>query len=249
MSDQPRAAMPMYERPETREAQDRLWQDVRANLSYDTPATLESVSSLWDHWLSEDLIFTQACSLPYRARLHGTARIVGTADYGLPGCPPGHYNSVFVMRPGEESDDPAHWATLRLAYNSRNSQSGWAAPQNHMIGLGLSFDRTVSTGAHLASITAVANGTADIACIDARTWAQARAWDAEASDLHEVGRTEPTPGLPFITGPNTDAEELSTAIETAIGQMSDADRTRLGIVGFAAIPTEAYLAVPTPPAP
>lgn len=250
MTAQPRAALPMYDRPETIGAQQRLWSAIRAHAGGDDlPDALGTPDSLWDHWTAPDLVFTQTCGLPYRARLHDRVQLIGTADYGLPGCPPGHYNSVFVMRAEAADTDHATWAGLRLAYNSRNSQSGWAAPQNHMAALGLRFTRVTSTGAHLASLAAVASGTADIACVDAQTLRMARRWDDVADDLAEVGRTDPTPGLPFVTGPTGDRDRLDAAAAAAIAEMPEADRDVLGIVGYVAVPAEAYLAVPTPPGP
>lgn len=243
------ASLPMYARAETDAAQQRLWDAIRAGLPGPLPKRLIEPEHLMAHWLDPELAFSQTCGLPYRADLHGKVELVGTADYGLPGCPPGHYNSVFVVRRDDPRETPAEWAGMRLAYNSRNSQSGWAAPQNHMAGLGLTFTRVLSTGAHRNSAQAVADGRADIACIDAQTWRMIQRWDAVASSLREVGRTQPTPGLPFIAALGTDAEALAEATAAAIAGMSPDDRDTLGIAGFVRIPAAAYLAVPTPPPP
>ncbi|SLN47768.1 phosphate/phosphite/phosphonate ABC transporter substrate-binding protein [Roseisalinus antarcticus] len=244
----PRAALPMYARPETAAAQHNLWSAIRALAGPDLPETLEDPESLWDHWLCPDLAFSQCCGLPFRARLHGHVQLIGTPDYGLPGCPPGHYASTFIMRRDTAGTDPAAWAGLTLAYNSRNSQSGWAAAQNHMRDLGLPrFESILSTGGHRASIAAVAGGAADIACIDMQTWRMATAWDAETAALTEVGHTAPTPGLPFVTGPAGDAAALRHAARAAIDAMPARDRAVLPITALVDIPAEAYLAVPTPP--
>ncbi len=244
------ASLPMYDRPETHEAQQRLWGRVRAGLAgVDLPERLSAPERLMEHWLAPDLALSQSCGLPYRSALHGQVALVGTADYALPGCPAGHYNSVFVMRRGEGRSDPAGWEALRLAYNSRNSQSGWAAPQNHMAGLGLRFDRVLSTGAHRDSAAAVAAGRADIACIDAQTWRMIARWDAVAGALVEVGRTAPTPGLPFIAAAGSDVAALAAALAEAIAGLPAADRAALDLAGMVTIPAEDYLAVPIPPPP
>ena len=102
------AALPMYDRPETAAANQRLWDVIRGNLSemwrdarergWPLPDRLSQPEDLWSHWLDPDLTLSQSCSLPVRDRLRDRVTLVGTADYGLPDCPPGHYNSVFVVR-------------------------------------------------------------------------------------------------------------------------------------------------------
>jgi ABC-type phosphate/phosphonate transport system substrate-binding protein len=61
---------------------------------------------------------------------------VGTPDYGVEGCPPGHYRSVFVVRADDRAPKPADFDGARFAYNEALSQSGWAAPQTHAAKLG-----------------------------------------------------------------------------------------------------------------
>ncbi|KAA9010683.1 PhnD/SsuA/transferrin family substrate-binding protein [Histidinibacterium aquaticum] len=239
----------MYDRPETRDAQDRLWAGLREAYGGPLPETLGQPDDLWAHWTDPALIFSQTCGFPFRALLHPHVQLVGTPDYGLPDCPPGHYRSVFVMRSEDASDDPAHWAGLRLAFNDRISQSGWAAPQTHLAERDLCFDDGLETGSHAASIRAVAEGRADIAAIDARTWEMARTWDRVTDGLAEVGRTAPSPGLPLITGPSGDPAALAAATRSAIDDLSPGDARTLGLVGLVEIPAEAYLAVPTPPKP
>ena len=243
---EPRAALPMYPRPETAAAESRFWDAIRAHAP-ELPETPGTPVSLLDHWLSPDLQFSQTCGLPFRTVLHETVALIGTPDYGLPGCPPGHYNSVFVMRRTEATTDPEAWDSLCLARNSRRSESGWAAPYRFMMDRGLAFDRIFATGAHRASAEAVASGAADIACIDAQTWALITDHDAVALDLVEVGRTDPTPGLPYITGPSGDAAALAAAVRTALGDLSAADRKTLRLTALVDIAPETYLSVPNPP--
>ena len=57
---------------------------------------------LWSQWTSPDLVFSQTCGFPYRARLHGSVTLIGTPDFGVEDCPPGYYRSVLVAR----ADDP-----------------------------------------------------------------------------------------------------------------------------------------------
>lgn len=243
------ASLPMYDRPETAAANDALWAGIRAALPWDTPAALTRGGDLWDQWQSPDLILSQTCGYPYRARLHGTVQLVGTPDHALPGCPPGHYNSVLVVRVDDPRTDLAAFANARFAFNEPLSQSGWAAPQNHAAGLGFAFDTLVQTGGHNLSARAVAEGQADIAAIDALTWALIQRHDAYAADLREIARTAPTPTLPLITAKGRDATQIAAATRAAIAALDPAHRAALMLCGLVDIPARAYLAVANPPAP
>lgn len=251
------ASLPMYDRPETRAANDRFWNGIREVLSGTLPERernalpdrLDRDGDSWEIWRSPDLIFSQTCGLPYRTRLADVAVLIGTPDYGLPGCPPGRYNSVFVMRSGDGRIDPAEWPRLLLACNESGSQSGWAAPQAHLLSFGGGFDRVTLTGSHRSSAIAVAEGGADIAAIDAQTWRMILRWDGFAASLKEVARTRPTPGLPFICAAGRPRRLLRDAVATAIRELDMADRECLGLRGLADIPPEAYGETPAPPFP
>lgn len=240
------AALPMYDREETRAATDRLWSAIAARLSangFEAPDRLTRGADAWAIWRAPDLLLAQTCGLPYRARLREAVTLVATPDYALPGCPPGHYRSVIVARPGALPDRP------RLAYNEGLSQSGWAAALDWALGAGLRFGGLLRTGAHAASIAAVAQGRADLAAIDAQTWRLACRHGAVPAGLHEIARTAPGPGLPLIAAAGLDAEALAEAVEGAIAATMPDDRAALGLAGLARIPAEAYLALPIPPSP
>lgn len=242
------ASLPMYDRPETAAANDRYWQAIRNRLG-EGPDTLTRTGDLWDHWLAPDLLLSQTCGYPFRARLHGQVTLVGTPDYGLPGCPPGHYCTVFVARTDDPRATPADFAEAPFAYNEPLSQSGWAAPQNHAASQGFTFSNTIQTGGHALSARAVAEGKADIAALDALTWALIQRHDPFATTLREIARTEPTPVLPYITALTRDPEPLFDAISAAIADLSPDDRATLSLRGLVRIPAEAYLAIPNPPPP
>lgn len=246
------ASLAMYDWPELHGAHDRLWALIRGALAgagLDAPERLRRDKSLWEVWQSPDLILGQTCGMPYRTRLHGLVNLVATPDYALPDAPPGYYYSQFVVR-ADAPGDLAVFIERTLAFNGQDSQSGWAAPQNHVARLGRAFRHTLHTGAHRDSARAVAEGRAEIAAIDAVTWRLIGTHlPAVAQRLRVIGHTEPTPGLPLITAPGRDRRALAAAVGQAIAMLAPADRATLGLRGLVTIPPAAYLAVPTPPPP
>jgi ABC-type phosphate/phosphonate transport system substrate-binding protein len=239
------AALPMYDRPELRRETDTLWSAVHNALrarGIDAPKALTRDADLWAIWQSPDLILAQTCGLPYRARLHGKVGLVATPDHALPGCPPGHYCSVIVAR------DPALPDRPRLAINDRVSQSGWAALQAWASARALPLGPVTVTGSHAASARAVADGTADLAGIDAQTWRHLTRFDG-ADPALEIARTPPTPGLPLITAGTRDPAPIRAALAEALDSLSQDTRAALDLHGFVRIDAGAYRAIPIPPNP
>lgn len=248
------ASLGMYDRAETQAANDRLWAGIRDGLRANGVAAPDGLTrgphAYWDAWQSPELVFSQTCGFPFRARLHGQVTLIGTPDYGLPGCPPGHYNSVFIARKTDSRQDLAAFSGARFAFNEDLSQSGWAAPQNHAVAHGLHLPPTLRTGGHRLSALAVSEGRADLAAIDALTWEMLSQWEPWTASLKDVARTAPpTPVLPYIAAKGADAALYFDVISQAIAVLSPDDRATLHLNGLVRIPAEAYLAVPTPAAP
>ncbi|QFT92591.1 ABC transporter, phosphonate, periplasmic substrate-binding protein [Roseovarius sp. THAF9] len=242
------ASLPMHDRPEIRAATDSFWQAIRQALGRG-PETLTREGDPWDQWQSPDLLLSQTCGYPYRARLHGKVRIVGTPDFGLDGCGPGEYRSVFVARKDDPRSDPAEFSAARFAYNEPMSQSGWAAPGAYAEARGFAFADTRRTGSHQVSAHAVAEGQADLAALDAQSWQLMQRYDSFADKLHVIAATPPTPALPFITANGQDADAIFTALQTAVEVLPSETRDALDLRGIVRLPPAAYLAVQTPAPP
>jgi ABC-type phosphate/phosphonate transport system substrate-binding protein len=104
------------------------------------------------------------------------------------------------------------------------------------------------TGAHEASVHAVAAGAADVAAIDCVTWAHLqRLRPASVTGLRVLDWTASSPGLPLITSLRTTAvtcDRLSRAFEEVAtdGTLAPVLRALL-IDGFQTVPLRAYDAV------
>ncbi len=241
------AMLGMYDMPTLQPVNDRFWSLIRGHLGFG-PENLTRDRDYWEIWQDPDLVFAQTCGMPYRTRLHGSVQLVGTPDYDLPGCPPGHYCSVFVAR-ADDARDLDDLVEGRFAYNEALSQSGWAAPVTHLLQQALKPHTLLETGGHALSAQAVADRRADYASLDALTWVLLQEVSGVGKSLREVARTAPTPTLPFITSIHQDPDQVATAVVSAISDLPAADQKALHLRGMINIPASQYLSVPNPPKP
>ena len=231
------AGLPMYDRPELFEAHNKFWQLVHEQLT-GSPKILSRNISPWDLWTSPKLFLAQTCSSPYRESLNKIAIYVGTADYALPNCQPGYYNSLIISRPGYEMSEIK---TCTFGYNERISHSGWTAPMAHFRKLNVLPKSLKKTGSHRASVKSVASGKIDFAAIDAQSWRFIKKYDKFSINVRVLDHTHPTPGLPFITSQNGLKENLFIAIKKAIEVLSEKYRSILYLNGFMILEEEKYL--------
>ena len=199
------AALPMYDWPEVADATDALWAALRPRLAdagFAPPETLTRDRPLADIWGDADLLFAQTCGMPYVAGDARAARLVGTPIYEVEGCAGPAYRSAVVARKGTAVED---LTGARFAANGYDSLSGWAAPLA-LLGRA-ALGAPVLTGAHRASVVAVAEQRADFAAIDAVAWDLARRFEPAAEALEAVAWTDPAPATPFVTSARHDGRE------------------------------------------
>ncbi|MEL6795037.1 MAG: PhnD/SsuA/transferrin family substrate-binding protein, partial [Pseudomonadota bacterium] len=225
--------------PEIRAETDALWAVIRdglRNIGVEAPEALARDGDMWATWRSPDLALGQTCGLPYAARLVGEVALLGAPVYDLVDCPRGTYRSEIIVRADDPAPDVEALRGRRFAYNMRESQSGWACFATQVEDPRTFFGELVQSGAHRASVRAVAEGASDAACIDAVSWRLAARHDAEiAAATRVIDRTAPTPGLPFITAPRDEAmlARMRLVIETAIETLPAAVAGALFLKGFA----------------
>lgn len=243
------ANLMMYMRPELAKAHERYWQLIRNELArsgIDAPQELSQDADEFDVWTAPDLVLSQTCGMPYRLWLHDRVSLVGTPDFGLKDCPPGYYRSAIVVRADDPRDHIDAFRTARFAYNQTFSQSGYAAPYNHLKPHGFWFENRHQTHGHLFSARAVAEGEADIAALDAVSWRLIERYERFGKKLRILDWTTPTPGLPYIAGKKTNAAATFDAVATAIAALDAEDAASLGLRGLIRIPKDAYLAISNP---
>lgn len=245
------AVLPMYDWPEVRSETDRFWSLLREALrdhGLAAPARLERGRELLPAWRDPALLIGQTCGLPLVRHLAEAVCVLGSPDYGLDGCPPGHYRSVVVVPQGSAVAMLADLKGARLAYNHSGSQSGEGALRHLLAPLAKGrafFSGVIETGSHRAALQAVAGGQADAATLDAVSFRLAQAHEPAARKVRVLLETPPTPGLPLITARANHAwvPVLRRAVVAAIEAATSDLRTALSLRGFVAFDVQDYAVI------
>ncbi len=200
--------------------------DSQSRVIAPDPATLPpdelDLPTLWRH---PALLLAQTCWGPLEEGLIEHVAVIGQPSYGgIDGGKGTFYSSAIVMRrsdvPGAGPDRPPPldggadlplelFEGRRLAFNSRDSMSGWLALARDLDRMAAApFGEFHATGGHRASVVAVATGQGDVAAVDCRSWALARRFEPAAADLLVVGWTSRRLGLPYISAPGSGLRDL-----------------------------------------
>jgi ABC-type phosphate/phosphonate transport system substrate-binding protein len=246
------AALPMYDLPELEAANDAWWAAIAASLIrqgiQNVPARLTRGVPVEAIWTDPNLLLAQACGYPLVTSLRDRVRIVATPTYGAMGCDGPLYRSAVVVRRIDSAAGLADLRGRRCAVNDRASNSGMNLLRAEIAPLAAGapfFGGVAMTGAHARSVAAVAADEADVAAIDAITWAQLQRWRTpETEGLRVLTWTAASPGLPLITAATTDGAAVA-ALRQALVEVADdpalaAVRTRLLLTGFESLPAGAY---------
>ncbi len=230
----------MYDWPEVHGSIDELWGSIAEEarrLGLAVPKGLTRTSDAARHWLSPELLVSQTCGLPLVQRLDTIVVVLGCFAFDLPGTDPGDYHSVIVVAADSPHASLSDLAGERVAFSSRDSQSGHAALQHAVAPMatdGRYFRASIESGSHRASIAAVANGRADVAAVDAVSWLLALDHEPSAQRVRVLARTEPAPGLPLITSlaHSSDRPALVEAISLGVEHLDPDSRRTLHLAGF-----------------
>jgi ABC-type phosphate/phosphonate transport system substrate-binding protein len=237
------ASIVMYHYPWTAAAHDRLWSALRDALrdhGIAAPEGLDRETGHMEAWGRPDLVLSQICNLPLRAQFWDRVTRIACCDYGLDGTDPGYYRSVWIVRADDPATGLAQAAHYPMALNEPLSQSGWGAPSQHAAALGLTLNPILRTGAHRLSLAAVAEGRADLACIDGITFRNLAAHDPLAARVKVIGQTHQSPGMTMITRAGQDPAPYRAALDQGIAALTADDRTTLGLRGVVTLPDAAY---------
>jgi ABC-type phosphate/phosphonate transport system substrate-binding protein len=250
------ASLPMYDLPEVAGATAAWWQGLarafRAEGIANVPDRLTAATPLYDHWRNPDLLISQTCGYPLTHALAGKMRLVATPAYAAPGCSGATYRSLLIVAGDSTATGLEDLRGAQLAYNGRDSQSGYNVLRAMVAPLargGAFFGSTRESGSHRASIAAVAAGQADLCAVDCVTHARLQMHaPAVLSGTRVLMRSPPAPGLPYVTNA-TASDDLVDALRAGLDRaLTDvtltAARDDLLIAGAETLPLSAYDAIP-----
>jgi ABC-type phosphate/phosphonate transport system substrate-binding protein len=223
------ASLAMYPFAHLRPAYDELWAAVRARLPFDTPP-LDWDLDPHDACRRDDLLVGQTCGWPLITELSAAVDVVGAFDHDVDGAFDATYCSVIVGRTDQPLAEVLARPDLIVAANSVDSLSGWISMQVVAATHGAPLDRVDWTGSHAASVDAVRVGVADVASIDAVSWAH-----REHNGLFVIGNGPQVPCLPLVTSVSSPSVtgELRQAFAAAVSDPLLSDTcTVLKIRGF-----------------
>jgi ABC-type phosphate/phosphonate transport system substrate-binding protein len=221
-------ALPMYDLPEVAADIDAVCGALATILA----ARHERPSDLTAHWRGDDFLLSQTCGLPLAGYVPG--EVVGTLVHAGVGTAKGRYCSVVVGRAGSSGAT----RPLRAAVNDVWSLSGWVSLLAVVDELGPFTDDPLITGSHRASVAAVRTGGAEIASVDAVTFALlARHAPEELGGIEVVGEGPDVPELPLVTSRPALVASLREALTATMSSSELAPHLeRLLVTGF--IPRE-----------
>ncbi|SHO67265.1 ABC-type phosphate/phosphonate transport system, substrate-binding protein [Pseudoxanthobacter soli DSM 19599] len=242
----------MYDLPMLREANDRLWAYLRDRLVArgwrGVPELIDRSRAIDDALADPGLVLGHTCGYPLRTRFAGRLRVVATPDYRGPYASGGRHCSVVVVRHDDPAADLAALYGRVAAVNGFDSNTGMnllRAAVAPLAGGQAFFGGVLETGAHVASLAAVADGMADVAAIDGVTFdLVARHTPDDVAGVRVLTRTADSPNLPLVTrmgAPDALVAALRAALdEAARAPELAAAREALGLAGFLVLPDEAY---------
>ena len=209
------ASFPMYDLVEIRWAHDLLWRAVARGDR--TPGRRRRSGGALararpeELWAGPSLLLSQACGYPLVHAFAGRLRAVATPTYRAPGCSPGRYSSVILVRSSDEhvSQDLRDLRGRVCAVNDRASHSGMNALRSIIAPFGRPrfFSNVLVTGSHVASIEHVASGIADVCAVDAVTHALLAGIAPRRSPAcASLTMTSSAPALPYVTRKDAPSE-------------------------------------------
>jgi ABC-type phosphate/phosphonate transport system substrate-binding protein len=211
------ASLGMYDAPFLTAANDTLWRAVATRLRAagveGVPDPLDRERPLRAIWHDPALLLGATCGYPLVTELGDAVTVVAAPVFDLPGCAGATHRSFIIVPTAAHVASLADLRGARVAINGRDSNTGMNLLRAAVAPLASGapfFSEVIETGAHLASMAAVARGTADVAAVDCVTFGlAARHRPALVRAVKSIGATPPSPSLPFITRAGAAPDEVA----------------------------------------
>jgi len=217
MRDAATASLPMYNLPEMRAANARLWDALRGLLAAggaaDLPETLNFERLPVPDRIGPEVLFSQTCGYPLETIFRGQAIRLGTPCYDAPGCDGPTHCGLFIVPAGSPAGELRDLKGGTFLLNSRHSNSGMNLPRRALAEIAGGcpfFARVIETGSQPGNLDRIAGGEGDVTAVDCVTYAFWQQHRPEAAKRTRVlAQTPPSPAIPFVTSAETPAATVA----------------------------------------
>jgi ABC-type phosphate/phosphonate transport system substrate-binding protein len=241
------------------EKQQSCWRQLFAHFCELCAVADDSVMLSFDHdparLLESGLWFGHTCGYPLMTQLKDYVSPFCVPLFDVPGTDGRFYSSRIIVGADSDIDSIAASRGCVVVMNNPDSNSGMNVLRHAVAGVfdSLSdsngfFASVVTSGGHLHSLEAVANGSADIAAIDCVSYQLIADWRPQlCADIRIIGESVKTCGLPLVmTHADIAVADTKTMIENlnqALALCDEVVRDTLHLNGFAGVQLGDYRSI------
>jgi ABC-type phosphate/phosphonate transport system substrate-binding protein len=228
------ASLPMYNLPEMRPVNLRLWEALRELLAEaglrDLPRGLSFERPPMPERIGPEVLFSQTCGYPLETIFQGQAIRLGTPCYDTPGCHGPTHCGFFVVPTGSQARTLSDLAGGVFLINHRHSNSGMNLPRRALAEIAGGrplFARAIETGSQPGNLDRIARGEGDATAVDCVTYAfWCRHRPEMAPKVRVLARTPPSPAIPFVASIATPAATVAI-LRAALRSVAHEERYRV----------------------
>jgi len=236
-------------------AQQSAWRQLFARLAELAPAAAGSYRLSFEHdpqlMLAPELWFGHTCGYPLMTRLRRQVAPFCVPLFDVPGTDDRLYSSRIIVAADSTIESIIDSRGRVAAINNPDSNSGMNVLRNAVAqvhGGGDFFARVLTTGGHLHSLQAVAEGAADIAAIDCVSYQLIEDWRPElCARVRIIADSVQTCGLPLVMPharlAQTDTGALIASLNEALASSAGRVAGTLHLAGFAGVTLDDYRSI------
>ena len=225
-STQMQASLPMYDFPETRQANEAWWQGIAKHMRQqgieDVPQNLMDESAIETLWTNPNLLMSQCCGFDVMNSYKDHLSVLMISNWDVEGCEPNKYCSFIVVHEDNPAQTIDQLRGSAAVINGPESHSGMNALFSSVQPFsveGQFFKEIHISEAHLQSLRFIQNKQADVAAIDNVTFAILKRYRPTAVEgVRVLCHTMSAPALPYVTAINTSRaiqQKMQTALKAA----------------------------------
>jgi ABC-type phosphate/phosphonate transport system substrate-binding protein len=237
------------------DAQQSAWRRLFTRLAELTTTGADGFRLSFDHdpqlLLAPELWFGHTCGYPLMTRLRQQVAPFCVPLFDVPGTDGRLYSSRIIVAADSDIESVINSRGRVAAMNNLDSNSGMNVLRNAVAQVHEGsefFARVLTTGGHLHSLQAVAEGTADIAAIDCVTYQLIEDFLPElCAGLRIIADSVKTCGLPLVMSharlAETDIGMLTASLNEALSVCGDEVTGTLHLTGFAEVTLDDYRSI------